>query len=89
VGRWFESSRGRQKVSRKTLYFIVLYVYWPSLDALHGTPLVRINCACFTGDIFGDRRSDCTEQLYNALNLIKGDEGIVTYQFHHEGRGLG
>jgi GTP cyclohydrolase II len=64
-------------------------VYWPSLDALQRTPLVRINSACFTGDIFGDRRCDCTEQVYNALNLIKGDEGIVIYHFHHEGRGLG
>jgi 3,4-dihydroxy 2-butanone 4-phosphate synthase/GTP cyclohydrolase II len=64
-------------------------VYQPSLDALQGTPLLRINSACFTGDIFGDRRCDCTEQLHSALNMLKHDVGIVIYHFHHEGRGLG
>jgi len=64
-------------------------IYYPSLEAVQDAPLLRINSACFTGDIFGDRRCDCTEQLHNALSLIKDSNGIVIYHFHHEGRGLG
>jgi GTP cyclohydrolase II len=64
-------------------------VYHPSLDHLGECPLVRINSACFTGDIFGDRRCDCTKQLYGAMDLIKTNPGLIIYHFHHEGRGLG
>ncbi len=52
-------------------------------------PLVRINSACFTGDILGDRRCDCTEQLHMAMNIMKSEPGLVIYHMHHEGRGLG
>lgn len=64
-------------------------IYKPSLDALKDSPLVRINSACFTGDIFGDRRCDCTEQLFRAMELIDSQGGLVIYHLHHEGRGLG
>lgn len=64
-------------------------IYTPNLDSLHDAPLVRINSACFTGDIFGDRRCDCTEQLFAAMDKIANDPGLIVYNFHHEGRGLG
>ena len=31
---------------------------------------LRINSACFTGDIFGDLRCDCNWQLQEAMKLI-------------------
>lgn len=64
-------------------------VYKPTIEELGENPLVRINSACFTGDIFGDRRCDCTEQMFAAMDMIKDDPGLVIYHFHHEGRGLG
>lgn len=64
-------------------------VYKPSLDSLGEAPLVRVNSACFTGDIFGDRRCDCTEQLFSAMDRIRDEPGLIIYHFHHEGRGLG
>ncbi|MDD3371786.1 MAG: GTP cyclohydrolase [Alphaproteobacteria bacterium] len=64
-------------------------IYRPSIETLGDAPLVRINSACFTGDIFGDRRCDCTEQMFSALDLIGESAGLLIYHFHHEGRGLG
>ena len=65
-------------------------LYKPSIQSLKDTvPLVRINSACFTGDIFGDRRCDCNEQLIEALKMIEKEGGLVIYHFHHEGRGVG
>lgn len=64
-------------------------LYRPSLSELGDAPLVRINSACFTGDIFGDRRCDCTEQLHSAIERIQHEPGLIIYHLHHEGRGLG
>lgn len=64
-------------------------LYQPSIGFLGNVPLVRINSACFTGDIFGDRRCDCTEQLFAAMDLVREEPGLIIYHFHHEGRGLG
>lgn len=64
-------------------------VYSPSLNELGDAPLVRINSACFTGDIFGDRRCDCTAQLHKAMDMIQEEPGLIIYHLHHEGRGLG
>lgn len=64
-------------------------IYKPKIDELGDVPLVRINSACLTGDIFGDRRCDCTEQLFAAMDMIANDPGLIIYHMHHEGRGLG
>lgn len=64
-------------------------VYRPSIKGLGATPLVRLNSACFTGDIFGDRRCDCSEQLQAALHRMRTEPGLLIYHFHHDGRGLG
>ena len=64
-------------------------VYNGRLTDMGEAPLVRINSACFTGDIFGDRRCDCTEQLFLAMDMIRERGGLIIYHLHHEGRGLG
>lgn len=53
--------------------------------------LLRINSACFTGDIFHDASCDCNWQMEEAFRLIdQGDgPGILLYHFAHEGKGFG
>jgi 3,4-dihydroxy 2-butanone 4-phosphate synthase/GTP cyclohydrolase II len=58
---------------------------------LRATPcLLRVNSACYTGDVFGDRRCDCNWQLEEALRVIaERRQGLLIYHLHHEGRGNG
>ncbi len=53
--------------------------------------LIRINSACFTGDILHDQSCDCNWQLEEALRIIDQQEGpaVVLYHFAHEGKGFG
>ena len=51
--------------------------------------LLRINSACFTGDIFHCARCDCSWQLKEAMKKIAEEGGLIIYQFDHEGRGHG
>lgn len=51
--------------------------------------LLRINSACFTGDIFHCDRCDCTWQLLESMKMISQQGGLITYHFAHEGRGIG
>ncbi len=52
--------------------------------------LLRINSACLTGDIFGDRRCDCSWQLEKMLRLMQAEShGLLIYHLHHEGRANG
>lgn len=50
--------------------------------------LVRIHSECMTGDLFGSRRCDCGEQLYQALEMAAEQGGVVIY-LRQEGRGIG
>ncbi len=51
--------------------------------------LVRVHCACFTGDVVGSLKCDCGPQLRQALNyLSKNGSGILIY-LNQEGRGIG
>jgi GTP cyclohydrolase II len=54
-------------------------------------PLIRINSACSTGDIFHDESCDCNWQLEEALRILDKQEGpgVVLYHFSHEGKGHG
>lgn len=53
-------------------------------------PLVRVQSACLTGEVFGSLRCDCRQQLQAALDAIVASEwGIVIYPVSHEGRGIG
>jgi len=51
---------------------------------------VRINSACLTGEVFGDRRCDCAWQMWEALRRFEErGSGVMTYHPSHEGRGIG
>ena len=58
-------------------------------DPAAGPPLVRIHSQCFTGEILGSLRCDCSGQLDLAMRAIAGEgRGVVIYE-HQEGRGIG
>ena len=50
---------------------------------------VRIHSECFTCDVFGSRRCDCSEQLDRAMQLIDKAGGGVLIYLRQEGRGIG
>ena len=53
-------------------------------------PLVRIHSECFTGDVIGSQRCDCSAQLQTSIAEIeKYGYGYVIYLRDHEGRGIG
>ncbi|BCM16738.1 GTP cyclohydrolase II [Mesorhizobium sp. J8] len=51
-------------------------------------PLVRVQSACYTGEIFESTDCDCHWQLENALSQIQRDGGIFIYMLC-DGRGAG
>ncbi|USD67359.1 GTP cyclohydrolase II RibA [Vibrio sp. SCSIO 43136] len=51
-------------------------------------PILRIHSECLTGDVFQSSRCDCGPQLYEALDLIAREGGIIAY-LRQEGRGIG
>ncbi len=58
-------------------------------DLTQGAPLLRIHSQCFTGEILGSLRCDCSEQLESAMETIAAEGcGLVIYE-HQEGRGIG
>ncbi len=51
--------------------------------------LVRLHCACFTGDIVGSLKCDCGAQLHGAKEILsKNGSGMLIY-LNQEGRGIG
>jgi 3,4-dihydroxy 2-butanone 4-phosphate synthase/GTP cyclohydrolase II len=51
--------------------------------------LVRVHSECLTGDVFGSKRCDCSDQLHKAMDLInKEGKGVILYM-RQEGRGIG
>ena len=58
-------------------------------DPAAGPPLVRIHSQCFTGEVLGSLRCDCSGQLDLAMRAIAGEgRGVLIYE-HQEGRGIG
>lgn len=58
-------------------------------DLTEGTPLLRIHSQCFTGEILGSLRCDCSDQLESAMDTIAAEGcGLVIYEYQ-EGRGIG
>ena len=53
--------------------------------------LIRINSACFTGDIFHDESCDCNWQFEESLRMLEAHNGpgVVLYHFGHEGKAHG
>jgi 3,4-dihydroxy 2-butanone 4-phosphate synthase/GTP cyclohydrolase II len=51
---------------------------------------LRLNSACFTGDLLHCRRCDCAWQLQAAIQYIQRvSQGLLIYHLDHEGRGNG
>jgi GTP cyclohydrolase II len=57
-------------------------------NAINGSPLVRIQSACYTGEIFGSLDCDCHWQLETSLAAIQKQGGIFVYMLK-DGRGAG
>src|SRR5438874_11367707 len=58
-------------------------------DLTQAAPLVRIHSQCFTGEVLGSLRCDCSDQLEIAMRAIAEEgRGLVIYE-HQEGRGIG
>src|SRR5689334_13082022 len=62
---------------------LVLHAPWDS-----GTPLVRVQSACYTGEIFESLDCDCHWQLETALHRIQKEGGLFVYMLC-DGRGAG
>ena len=52
------------------------------------SPLVRIQSACYTGEIFGSLDCDCHWQLETSLAAIQHEGGVFIYMLR-DGRGAG
>mmetsp|Transcript_11865 Transcript_11865/g.18010 ORF Transcript_11865/g.18010 Transcript_11865/m.18010 type:complete len:1179 (-) Transcript_11865:265-3801(-) len=51
---------------------------------------VRIHSACFTGDVLGSERCDCSAQLTLAMRHLNAiGRGVIMYERQQEGRGIG
>ena len=58
-------------------------------DFADGVPLVRIHSQCFTSEVLGSLRCDCSGQLEIAMRSIAAEgRGVLIYE-HQEGRGIG
>lgn len=51
-------------------------------------PLVRVQSACYTAEIFRSTDCDCHEQLHSSLRQIHGEGGYLVYMLR-DGRGAG
>lgn len=52
------------------------------------TPLVRVQSACYTAEIFRSKDCDCHEQLHTSLTRIANEGGLLIYMLC-DGRGAG
>lgn len=50
--------------------------------------MLRVHSECLTGDLFGSKKCDCGDQLYQAVKLINQHRGVLIY-LRQEGRGIG
>ena len=58
-------------------------------ELTRGAPLLRIHSQCFTGEVLGSLRCDCSGQLEMAMTAIAREgRGLVIYEYQ-EGRGIG
>jgi len=64
-------------------------IYKGPIEAPKAPVLLRINSACYTGDVFDCQRCDCHWQLEEAKRKIHGEAGLIIYHFHHEGNASG
>jgi len=64
-------------------------IYKGPIEAPKAPVLLRINSACYTGDVFDCQRCDCHWQLEEAKRRIHREGGLIIYHFHHEGNAAG
>ena len=64
-------------------------IYKGRIEAPAAPVLLRINSACYTGDVFDCQRCDCHWQLEEAKRRIYAEGGLIIYHFHHEGNAAG
>jgi len=58
-------------------------------DLSYGAPLLRIHSQCFTSEVLGSLRCDCSDQMDIAMRAIAEEgRGLVIYELQ-EGRGIG
>jgi GTP cyclohydrolase II len=58
-------------------------------ELTRGAPLLRIHSQCFTGEVLGSLRCDCSGQFELAMQSITDEgRGLIIYEYQ-EGRGIG
>lgn len=55
---------------------------------IDNNPILRIQSACFTSEIFGSKDCDCHEQLIQSIQMISENNGLLIYLLQ-DGRGAG
>lgn len=88
-------------VAGKQLDFNIFFYLFPSdllvvvekgdvrKKAENGEILVRIQSACFMGDVLRHKSCECGNQLLKTLNMINEKGGLLIYGIKHEGRAIG
>lgn len=66
----------------------VLCIEVPPVGPTPGDPLVRVQSACYTAEIFRSTDCDCHEQLHASLEAVFAGGGYVVYMIC-DGRGAG
>lgn len=65
----------------------IIVLYYNHISEINN---VRVNSACYTGDLFHCNRCDCNEQMMHSLEyFITSGNGILLYMLNHDGRGQG
>lgn len=80
---------GSIKTRRRGVYAEHALIYKGLINAPKGPILLRINSACYTGDVFDCQRCDCHWQLEEAKRRIHAEGGLIIYHLHHEGNASG
>lgn len=79
--------------SGRNLYEQHAVIYKGDVETITAETVVtlRINSACYTGDIFHDQLCDCNWQMEEAFRIIAAHDGVgmLLYHFAHEGKGFG
>ena len=50
---------------------------------------LRIQSACFTGEVFHSMKCDCNEQLHQSIHYLSNNGGGLLIHLEQEGRGIG
>ncbi|MCF7790889.1 MAG: 3,4-dihydroxy-2-butanone-4-phosphate synthase [Victivallales bacterium] len=58
-------------------------------DFTDKTALVRIHSECFTGDVLGSDKCDCSDQLHRSLEAVNNAGAGAVIYLRQEGRGIG